>query len=57
VLRAKLRSKNVATPFVREVRTNPVEKGALFEISYAKIRRRTIESVSYVLLEELIYLF
>jgi hypothetical protein len=45
-----------AFPLVNEVRTKPVENGALFEISYAKILRKTIESVSYVRLElELIY--
>ena len=40
-----------AEPFVNDVKINPVEKGELFEISYAKTLRKTIESVSYVLLE------
>ncbi len=39
----------LATPRVNDVNTDPVENGELFDISYAKIRRRTIESVSYVL--------
>ena len=44
----------LATPLVNDVKTNPVEKGALLEISYAKILRRTMESVSYVLRDELL---
>jgi len=39
----------LATPRVKDVKTDPVENGALLDMSYAKIRRRTIESVSYVL--------
>ncbi len=45
VLRTKLGLVNVARPFVKEVNTNPVEKGE-FDKSYAKILRKTIESVS-----------
>ena len=45
-----------ATPFVKDVKTNPVENGLLLLTSYAKILRKAIESVSYVFLElELIY--
>ncbi len=40
-----------AEPLVKDVKTNPVENGELFEISYAKTLRKTIESVSYVFLE------
>ncbi len=46
-----------AEPCVNDVKINPVENGALFEMSYAKILRRTIESVSYVLLELLLIYF
>lgn len=56
VLRVTLGLTKEAFPFVNDVKTNPVEKGLLFDMSYAKILRRTIESVSYVLLAlELIY--
>ena len=51
VLKAKVGLAKVAKPFEIAVRTNPVENGE-FEISYAKIRRKTIESVSYVFLDE-----
>lgn len=51
MLNAKLGLKKVATPFVKEVRIKPVENGE-FEISYAKILRKTIESVSYVRLDD-----
>ena len=43
-----------AEPLVKDVRTNPVENGELFDISYAKILRKAIESVSYVFLELLL---
>jgi hypothetical protein len=42
---------NDADPLVNDVKRNPVENGELFEMSYAKTLRKTIESVSYVLLE------
>jgi hypothetical protein len=44
----------LATPFVNDVRTYPVENVALFDMSYAKILRKTIECVSYVLRDELL---
>lgn len=46
-----------AEPFVNEVKMNPVEKGLLFDTSYAKILRKAIESVSYVFLELLLIYF
>ena len=51
VLSAKLIFKKVATPFLKDVNTKPVEKGE-FERSYAKTLRNVIESVSYVRLDE-----
>ncbi len=51
VLNETLGLTNDAEPLVKEVKINPVENGELFEISYAKTLRKTIESVSYVLLE------
>jgi hypothetical protein len=44
----------LATPRVNAVKTKPVENGALLEMSYAKILRKAIESVSYVFLELLL---
>ena len=56
VLRVTFGLTKEALPLVKEVNRNPVEKGLLFDMSYAKILRKTIESVSYVLLAlELIY--
>ncbi len=56
VLKVRFGLTNEAEPLVNEVNTNPVEKGLLFDTSYAKILRKAIESVSYVFLElELIY--
>ena len=58
VLNETLGLTNDAEPLVNDVKINPVENGELFEMSYAKTLRKTIESVSYVLLElELISLF
>lgn len=51
LLRDTLGLTNETEPFVKDVRTNPVENGELLEISYAKILRKAIESVSYVFLE------
>jgi hypothetical protein len=57
VLRLRFGLTNDTEPFVSDVKTNPVEKGLLFEISYAKILRKAIESVSYVFLELLLIYF
>ena len=51
VLNETLGLTNDAEPLVNDVKINPVENGELFEMSYAKTLRKTIESVSYVLLE------
>ena len=51
MLKARFGLAKVTTPFVSDVKINPVEKGE-FERSYAKIRRKVIESVSYVFLDE-----
>ena len=51
VLRDTLGFTKDAEPLVNDVRIKPVENGELFDISYAKILRKAIESVSYVFLE------
>ena len=57
VLRVRFGLTKEAEPFVKDVSTNPVEKGLLLDISYAKILRKAIESVSYVFLELLLIYF
>jgi hypothetical protein len=54
VLRDTVGLTKATDPFVNDVNTNPVEKGELFDMSYAKILRKAIESVSYVFLELLL---
>jgi hypothetical protein len=51
VLRVTLGLTKDAVPFVKAVKTYPVEKGMLLEISYAKILRSAIDCVSYVFRE------
>ena len=57
VLRLTFGLKNVTTPLVNDVKIYPVEKGELLDISYAKILRKAIESVSYVFLELVLIYF
>jgi hypothetical protein len=56
VLRDRFGLTKDAEPLINDVNTNPVENG-LFVVSYAKILRKAIESVSYVFLELLLIYF